>query len=485
MSRVPRFLIYPALFFLLVSCATPIDAGSPQTVTLRPGLDVQAIVDNAPEGTTFRLEPGVYRMQRVIPKDGQSFIGQPGVIFNGALVLDGWRRDGGYWVAEAPIERLSPAGECADDGTLCALREDLFVDDVLYWRNESLDDLERGQWYDGGDRVYIVDDPSGKTTELSVTPYAFVGDAPNVALRDIVVEKYASAAQEGAIEFLNGENWLLVDVTARWNHGVGARIGPGAQLTGGSYSHNGQLGIGGGYGSGIRIVGVEIAYNNYASFSVGWEAGGTKFVETDGLVVRDSCVHHNFGPGLWTDIDNINVEYANNKVFANAGDGIKHEISYKAVIRDNIAALNGSGYDVWFWGSQILVQNSRDVEVYGNTVQIGAHSGNGISIVQQNRGEGAYGPWISVNNDIRDNTIIYLGRNGRSGMAADYDRESFYRNGVNSFNGNTYVVPDAEHNYIEVDGDLQHWNRVQQLGYETDGELRVERRSRLELTCNE
>ena len=55
-------------------------------------------------------------------------------------------------------------------------------------------------------------------------------------------------------------------------------------------------------------------------------------------------------------------------------DGIKHEISYDAIIRNNIVAGNGGSFDEWLWGSQILVQNSSNVEVYGNFVEVAAGS---------------------------------------------------------------------------------------------------------------
>ena len=32
------------------------------------------------------------------------------------------------------------------------------------------------------------------------------------------------------------------------------------------------------------------------------------------------------------------------------------------------------GHDIWLWGSQILVQNSSNVEVYGNTVYVAPES---------------------------------------------------------------------------------------------------------------
>ena len=99
----------------------------------------------------------------------------------------------------------------------------------------------------------------------------------------------------------------------------------------------------------------------------------------------------------------------------NQQNGIAHEISYTATIRNNY--LRGNGYvpfsppnllfgppcpiahlssptryafNPWLWGSQILVQNSQNVSVYNNIVVVDK-LGNGISIIYQNRGTGKYG----------------------------------------------------------------------------------------------
>jgi hypothetical protein len=57
------------------------------TVTLSPGVNIQAAVTAAPPGTTFVLLPGVYRMQSVQPLNGDVFIGQGKVILNGSQIL--------------------------------------------------------------------------------------------------------------------------------------------------------------------------------------------------------------------------------------------------------------------------------------------------------------------------------------------------------------------------------------------------------------
>ena len=91
-----------------------------------------------------------------------------------------------------------------------------------------------------------------------------------------------------------------------------------------------------------RIRVVVPTYNNARfAYSMDFEAGGTKFVKSDGLVARGNFVHHNGGPGLWSDIDNIRTLYEGNRVEDNAREGIVHEISYSAVIRGNTVLRNG------------------------------------------------------------------------------------------------------------------------------------------------
>ena len=265
---------------------------------------------------------------------------------------------------------------------------------------------------------------------------------------------------------------------------MGLSFGPKIRVEGGSFSHNGQMGIAGTGGEGSRIEGVEIAFNNYAGYNSGWQAGGTKFWATTGLVIRNTCVHHNEGKGLWTDFDNIGTIYEGNVVFSNANDGIKHEISYDAVIRDNIVAANGYGYDNWLWGSQILVQNSSNVEVHGNLVEVSGEFGNGISIVHQDRGEGAYGPWHAVRNAVHDNTIVHLGRHGQNGIATDEDDDSFWKESDNKFDRNTYIVVDQEvGQWTSINRDAV-WKDVGDLGLEGNGELIVQQRAPMELSCD-
>jgi hypothetical protein len=489
-----RFLGIVQLLPIVMGSGCALSAQQTSSVTLTPGTDIQALVDASDEGTRFYLQPGIYRQQTIYPKDRQEFIGQDGVILSGAMVLAHWKKftrpatavtrpTSGIWIAENLPPPLEGNGRCSEGRSFCTFREDLFMNGRLYQRVGDIDDLGPGSWYYDDGRAYLADDPTGQMVELAVTPLAFGGEATAVVVKDLIVEKYASQAQEGAIDIRGGRDWLIAEVTARWNHSIGLYMGPRTHVKGGSFSHNGQLGIGG-TGDRSTVESVEVAFNNYAGYSWGWEAGGTKFSRMQGLVVRDSCIHHNNGPGLWSDIDNVDVIYEGNIVFANGGDGIKHEISLDAMIYNNIVAHNGNGFDTWLWGSQILVQNSRNVRVLDNIVEIGPDGGNGISIVHQERGEGDYAPWNAVHNRVMYNTVVHLGENGKNGIARDADEDWFWREGDNMFDRNTYIVADeATEHWAFRDEDVS-WGAARELGYEQKGELFVEERAAMELSCD-
>ena len=106
---------------------------------------------------------------------------------------------------------------------------------------------------------------------------------------------------------------------------------------------------------------------------------------TENLIVRGNFVHDNNGPGLWTDIDNINTLYENNIVEGNSGAGIFHEISYSATIRNNQVRGNGFRNRGWLWEGGIMVAGSQGVEIYGNILE---DNYNGITLIQQDRGSG-------------------------------------------------------------------------------------------------
>lgn len=432
-----------------------------------PGQDIQERINSMPDGTVFRLTAGVHRLTSPLtPKSGSSIIGDPGAILSGARLLTGFQRSGSSWVVGGQTQQGEVHGDCESEYPRCGHVEDLFIDNTLLRHVGSLSEVGPGKWffdYDN-DRIYIGDDPNGKQVETSVTRYAFGGSAENVTIANLVVEKFAVPAQSGAIAGDNGRNWTVRDSEVRFNHGVGVRIGHGMKVLRNNIHRNGQMGIGG-IGDDVLVEGNEIAFNNTAHFEAGWEAGGTKFVKTRNLIVRANNSHHNNGPGLWTDIDNIHTTYEDNRIEDNAGPGIFHEISYNAVIRRNTARRNGLNFHPWLLGAGIHIAASSNVEVYGNTV---SDNGNGITAVQQPRGTGAHGPWVVENLWVHDNVVTMT--SGMSGVGQDFGDNSYFTSRNNRFTNNTYHLGSNAAPFAWMNG-THNESSWRGFGHDTTGQF--------------
>ncbi len=415
---------------------------SPKDVIVKPGDNVQELVERSPAGTTFHFKAGLYRGVSITPKERDTFEGEPGAILNGAQILRFERRRP-YWVASgrtnpdeedvmrkglpvqvpgggggqgqgggqggqrgpgggrggfggpriggfgwpgggggggrrqggggggqgaAPSQR-EYRGRCQAEYPLCIFPEDVFVDDLPVVRVQHQEELGPGRWWSdsAAGEIYVADDPAGKKVELGSTRKAFSGDAKEVTIRGLVIEKYAQPAGEAAIDGKNADNWVVDQNEVRWNHGVGIRAGNGWKVLNNKTHHNGDCGMGGN-GRDILVEGNEMYKNNYAGYWPGWEAGGAKFVLTENLIIRNNFAHDNIGPGLWTDINNKNTLYEGNRTTNNT-EGIFHEISFKAIIRNNTVWNDGNNtYGHHDGDAGILIGESRDVEVYGNTV---------------------------------------------------------------------------------------------------------------------
>ena len=272
-----------------------------------------------------------------------------------------------------------------------------------------------------------------------------------VTLRNISITRYTPPRQNGAIS--GGEDvtrattgWVLDSLEVSYSANLGVRIGNRMRVTNSRLHHNATINIGG-VGVGVLIEGNEIAFGNWRFASdPGFESGGTKFVKTDSLVVRNNYVHDNGGPGIWTDIDNVHVLIENNRVEANAREGIVHEIGYSAVIRNNSVTGNGTGDPYrgqgWLWNAGIGIHASRDVEIYGNTVSGNA---NGIVAVQQVRGAGRLGAHRVENLWVHDNRITQgVGPAGSLGVAAgavqDDGDPAIFTSRNNRFQNNLYTL---------------------------------------------
>jgi hypothetical protein len=456
-------------------CALLLPVATHAQVTLNPGDNVQAIVNANPAGTTYVFSPGLYRMQSISPKAGDTYIGQPGAVLNGSRLLSGWQPSGATWVVGGQTQQGQVHGVCMANRPRCNRPEDVFVNDAPLIHVDSLAAVNAESYFFdyGADRIYIGQDPAGKKIEVATSRFAFNASADNVTVRGLIVEKYAIPAQMGAIgEQFPRAGWLVENNEVRWNHGVGVVIGRGGTVRNNYIHHNGQMGFGGGGfsqpdGAGIRIEGNEVAHNLWNGTDPGWEGGGSKIAFSQGMIVRNNYVHDNAGPGLWTDGDNLNTLYEYNTVTNNGRDGIKHEVSLAATVRNNILIGNGHFNDGWLFGSGILIQNSSDVQAHNNYVSVTRAGGHGISVMEQNRPEGIQ----SRNANIHDNDIVYPIASGISGAVTDTGNSQVFTSVWNiRFDRNHYHAPSTARQVLEWQGQ-KTLAQAQAVGQEVGGTI--------------
>lgn len=438
---------------------------------LCPGDDLQAKANAAGVGATLTLQPGVYRMQSVAPLNGQTWAGQPGAIMSGARVLTGWQSDGaGHWYVGGQTQQnaYGTSYSCQSGHDGCMYPEQLWIDGTLQEHMTSLAGAPGGspKWYFdyAADRIYIAQNPAGHTIESSVTAVAFKGQATGVRITGLVIERYANAAQHAVVGEGAGDRWTIESNEVRDNHGIGIGIGAGGIMRNNYVHHQGQMGVTA-RGSNGLVESNEIAYNNTAFFGDGHyaETGGSKFVFTTSLVVRNNHSHHNKGPGLWTDINNVGCLYEGNTVEDNDWRGIFHEISYDCVIRNNVVRRNGfnsPGTAGAVEGAGILVSDSRNVEIYGNTVE-----GNraGIMAIDADRSAShpsSLGEHNVVNLYVHNNTVTQS--SGKLGGISDWDanHDPYAASENNRWVANTYIVGSADVRWrwtANTDGDRVRW----------------------------
>jgi parallel beta-helix repeat protein len=248
--------------------------------------------------------------------------------------------------------------------------------------------------------------------------YAFSkGGAPypsNVTIKGLKVTGYKPSMQSAAI-YAGGyypnegtTGWVIDGNEVSDTGEYGIRLGNNSRVVNNNVHHNNRLNIAGSANNAL-VENNEISFGNYQNLNnTNFEAGGTKFAQTDGLIVRGNYVHDNVGVGIHMDENNINTTIESNRVVQNGSEGVAIEISYATIIRNNTVTNNGwkdpRNRYTYLWNAGIGVHASQNVEIYGNTV-----SGNyaGIVAIEQNRStdKAVYGAHIVQNLYVHNNTI--------------------------------------------------------------------------------
>ncbi len=259
---------------------------------------------------------------------------------------------------------------------------------------------------------------------------AISSGARGVQIIGLEIRDYRPGSNDGAVRGM-GSDWLVEDCNIHGNDTAAVWLQDGQPVVRGNHIHNnGKIGVVILYSNGGLVEDNEISYNNLGQ-DWGNTDGGAKFWDNDGLVIRNNWSHHNHGPGLWADGGNKDLLYEGNLVEDNYANGIFHEISYDAIIRNNVLRRNGFGHDAWMWGGGIMIASSPNVEIYGNTLE---GNFNGIAMTRQARGWGEHGEHTLANNYVHNNTVT---NSGKTGIAQDINNNGvYYAN--NRFESNTY-----------------------------------------------
>lgn len=476
-----RLFLVAALALTAVSLVSTPAAAATATdcltgTVIQPGTSIQSAINAAPTGQTICLAPGTHRIKTQLwPKADQSFVGLPGAIVSGSEVIS-FQPQGRLWVSPAHTQQpvSAPANCAAAAAGTCNMPFRLFVNGTALKPAGSFATLTSGTYYFdlATDNVYMADDPTGKTVELGIAALGMSGTKNNVPADGVDVSgitwQHFANERNGVISTFAAKNWTITGNEVRYSHDCGIWSGTGTVVSGNYVHHMGRLGLCGTGGIDMLVENNEIAFNNTDGFDPRWDGGGTKWVKTLRLTVRNNHSHDNLGPGLWTDGSNMTTVYEGNRVERNSEEGIFHEISYDAIIRNNVVLSNGR--NIGTWGAGIMVSSSPNVQIYGNTVKGGW---NGISLVQENRGSGTYGAFTLKNVTVSNNLVTMT--KGSTGVFDTTGTGSVFKQGTIKFQSNNYTL-SAGDQWFNWAGAKQTAKQWKALGMDKTGQFNSRRR---------
>lgn len=483
--------------------------GDPTFDVVINNTDIQTALNAGTTGTRFLIKAGTYRLTTpLLPKTGQVLMGETGTIISGSVVLSSWTNNGdGTWYASGSLPSAYTDGGVCENLTNneCQKREQVFVDGVhldRYMSKVALGTTPNGFFEDyAANRVYITQDPAGKTVEMSKTAHLVRSvngavTATGVRLTGLTFQHAATPSQLGAVYLEDANDWTIDHCVFQWNHAIGLHSVDSLRLNvnHNTVHHNGQLGIGSNASHQSVYEDNEIFENNTDLYYGGdWESGGIKVTHGDDVVVRRNNVHDNTGIAIWYDIDNRRGVINDNTVNNNYADGIRFEISYGCKIYNNVLNGNGTewalgpgrgGTDKWSMVSvaAININSSPDVEIYSNTV---GKNQNGIGCQQRDRGNGAYGLRDLKNLWVHNNTIDLTtggssgtgeGSSGLDTLAMNSLPSAPYYDVAqknNRFDANAYTIDSASAARFAWSEGYRTFATFQGFGQELNGTLTV------------
>jgi hypothetical protein len=312
MRRVDRKLAVDALCVGGVLLGPTAAGALAATVRIEAGTDARAAVNQRPAGTTFVFASGVHRLTTAITaRSGDTFVGEFGAVVKGSKLLTPAEavKSGStyYFSGQTHAPNLSPYAindlNIRDNNPQWTREvqygNELFVGGQRARHVNTLAEVNApGTWYfdDAADRIYVYDNPAGKTIETSVAKQAFkVGTASaaavGVTIDNLYVQQFANneRGNGGAIGLDNADLTTIRRVETSFNHAAGITAGAGrATIENSRIADNGQIGVST-YRAQLTFRRNEVVGNNAVHFSANWEAGATKFAGSPGGLFEQNC----------------------------------------------------------------------------------------------------------------------------------------------------------------------------------------------------
>ncbi len=222
---------------------------------------------------------------------------------------------------------------------------------TIYWFATGTHTLGDGQFSQiaPGDASRFVGAPGAILDGQGLNKYAFAQHSANITVEYLTIQNFVPSNSESVVNHSAGNGWTIQYNTIRDNRGAGVNVGTDNVVRYNCLTRNGQYGFksyeAGGGPSNVTLDHNEISYNNTED----WETqkpgcgctGGGKFWSVTGATVTNNYVHHNHGPGLWADTNDVGFLIEGNYIYENDGVGIFYEISYNALIQHNTLIRNG------------------------------------------------------------------------------------------------------------------------------------------------
>ncbi|MCC7208972.1 MAG: right-handed parallel beta-helix repeat-containing protein [Anaerolineae bacterium] len=435
-SRFWLTLLAVAVTGLPLLIASPAQAVTDQQSTvcpanavgLRPGDNLQNVVNAQPAGATFCFAAGTYQNQSIRPRSGDVYIGQPGAVMDGG-------------------------------GSTRFAFKGIFEPNS---RNPIKNVTIRG--------LTIQRYASQSSIKGFISPEGAVEGSEGWIIENNVIQNNVNGIS------LGNANWAFAD---------------GAIVRNNKILNNSEVGLEVN-GSNILFEGNELAGNGWSLNDQDrtWAGGGSKFTDqpiwadltfkttvartrtaNDHLIIRNNHVHDNVGIGLWLDVYNQNAIVENNLVENNYGSGIMDELSNGTIIRNNTVRNNrkGNGIGGLWGGGEILIANSQRGDVTGNTLTVSGSGRAVVMIYETYRSQWPSRDYYVHHNTIRfQNTPQYASDgNPLAGILGGAGNDPFWTSN-NRYDYNTYYVADANQKFWFW-GQGYNWTGFKGRGHETNG----------------